>query len=533
MAGLRDKGFIFLESPADILNTYTRSLSRAIHAKRLLNEFTTSQVDIDGIVAPTAFVNKKAMDSFMDSISEQLITAESKTAFKNHYDTMKDAPSVTGMYVNKNYQALLRDYFNVSQGSSAKGMLNAILGLNNGLKRISTTGSLFHANSLVSSGAFSFGPAVVFKAFAKKGKLTDDITMREAHPNSKEFAKLAEEPLRNGLNIIHVPDDPLQNAGKAEINSLLDELGALGVISKKITGKLDKITWDYIHDYFKVNGYYIQKEKLMKRGLSEEMAIKASVEFNNHAFGGQDWGRYHTAFLEYVQKHPNTFRGKVADTIASQLHPSRRKYLNLYLFSPDWTVSNIRSIGHAFLGKEGSHKALAYRVFKGHWKTPKEKELFEVWKLYGAYGARSAVITSMYWWAATEMFSDKEPTMDGFAKFVRDGQVDLGNKTGMTVSKQTAETMHWVQYPGHTLINKLSVIPRSVMEFWAQKQYIGLKRGEGAVTGPHMEGGKYIISKVAPISIQPFLNTSIPVEERVKRFFFGFVGLPIRYYDEK
>jgi hypothetical protein len=140
----------------------------------------------------------------------------------------------------------------------------------------------------------------------------------------------------------------------------------------------------------------------------------------------------------------------------------------------------------------------------------------------------------MYWWAATEMFSDKEPTMEGFAKFWADGQVDLGNKTGMTVSKQTTEVVHWYFNPAHTLMNKLSVIPRTGMEFWFQKRYIGLKR-EGTVTGPGLEGhyGLYGISKLTPIAFQTFTDTSIPIEERVKRFFFGFGGFPIRYYDEK
>ena len=522
---LKRDGYVVLDNPAEIMTLYTRSVTRVIHNRRLIEEFQRIPVVLEGSsnIRVSAVMTKKYYSTI-----EKNLTSKERELFKTI-----DHPSLNGLVFHTNYRSIVKSYINKSDFGDAKGFMLGVLAVNNGLKKLYTILSYFHANALLGSGFMSLGPTHVYKMIRSKGKMTDKHQWEETKLLQDGFDILAQEVIESGTNIIRAEHNDMVAPGLKEVTALTKHLRGAGLLVDKAIKSIDHTTWSRTHDVFKMGSFFIQKEKLLKRGMSSDAAATAaSAEFTNAGFGSLNWDKFHTSFLEYAMKNPDSLRGHIAEGIASQLHPDQRKWLNLYLFAPDWTVSNLQILGYAFLGKNGSHKALAKRVLKGKWDTPAEKDLVLAYQLYAEYAGRAGIYTSAMWWLATEMFSDKEPTMEEFADFwtgANSHKVDLGNNEGMVVNKQVGEFQHWFEHPRHSLVNKMSLIPKAGLEFILDKQYVGMKHG--TPTGPALEGhlGKAFLSKLTPIVGQPFLQDDLTIEQKIAHFFSGGLGLPINY----
>jgi len=113
----------------------------------------------------------------------------------------------------------------------------------------------------------------------------------------------------------------------------------------------------------------------------------------------------------------------------------------------------------------------------------------------------------------------------------------------MVISKQIAEPIHWVQHPIHTLMNKGSVIPKTIIEGAYNKQWISMKKG--FPMGPALidkDGNyhypKWLLGKAVPIVSKPLFLDDYSWGERFERVITGFFGFPQygkeskgRYYD--
>jgi len=277
---------------------------------------------------------------------------------------------------------------------------------------------------------------------------------------------------------------------------------------------IDKATWDYLHDYSKIFTYMMMKERLMSadargigrfkfvgewQGMSDGNATKLAGAFTDDAFGGQNMTKLAAEFQAMAIKEANNPKGMLATVAAAALTPSKIKYGNLWLFSPDWTLSNFRI---AFRGIGMSAKGLE-KVVKGQKLTP--KEIAEL-NLYLGYTVRGILATSLYAYVIHKIWADANDKFD-LMEFWKTGRLGMGGGEEWVISKQIAEPMHWLMNPFHTGISKASIIPKTLMELLLGKEYLSTKTG--TLRAPTLEyTGKdlafYLANKPLPISMSPY-----------------------------
>ena len=123
--------------------------------------------------------------------------------------------------------------------------------------------------------------------------------------------------------------------------------------------------------------------------------------------------------------------------------------MQLLLFAPDWTISNIRIIA-------------------------KSLPLFEsdpgLRRMYQYYFARAALTYATIGSALNYIFSghsileNTDPT-----------RIDLGDGEVLTFSKQLMEPFHWITAPQSTALKKIGSLPRTAIEVLTNKQYLTTK----------------------------------------------------------
>ena len=527
------KGII--TDPSKALSLYVQAMTKAIHGKRILNDLA-NEVNLSMDV-------KKYTPALMSEDAFQILKREGKLTEQqaSHYQSF-DHNSLEGYRVHTDVKNLVDSHFDYIRKGSYSEIMESVLQLNNGLKRIFVFGSLFHAQALVTSLAYSLGVKGVFHGLRGKGLLiegTPNSPFPEGHMwsqlqlDSGPFRERAEYMIGHGLQIINIKKQELVNAGFKPVDQALDGMGKFGLLPKKGFEAIDKITWSQAHDRFKLATALLKQEKLMRKGMDETTAGRIAAEFANDAYGSLDWGAFMAKLTDYAVANPTKLRGKIASVTAEMLPIRHRKKLNLFLFAPDWTISNLRIVGRMFT--IGGH-LLAKKLHRGDdaaWNSPKGKEMIASWNMYAAYSARAAVINSALWWTTMELFSDEEPTfekLDDFWFGPASHKVDLGGGDSVVISKQIAEPIHWVQHPMHTFANKMSVMPKTVAELFLNKRWFSLKNE--IPTGPSLwdkdgsHHAQWLLGKVTPIVIKPLFQFDLPLAERMERVLTGGMGFP-------
>jgi hypothetical protein len=464
-----------------------------------------------------------------------------------HYKQFRH-PALDGYMGHNNVMKILDSFFAVSSKEGLMALPEKLLKLNNGLKRVYVFGSLFHSQALFMSAVYALGPIGAIKGTLPKslggarGK-TGSVEWLKLQLGTDSFYTVAQQAIKDGLQVVNIKRQELVNPGKPNIDPLLDKLGPSGQIARKGFDAIDTLTWEYLHDRFKLATYIRHKERAIERGLSEEAAGRKAAIFANDAFGSLDWNDFSASLLESAAKNPDRWTSKMKDYVASALPINNRRWLNMFLFAPDWTVSNIRIIGKTFWGAPKAGKAASeifyQKILQGkNWDDPKAQEILAAWQMYGGYTTRAGLYTSALWWAMTSRFSDEEPTADGLWNFwfgKDSGKLDLGGGESMVISKQLAEPVHWIQHFQHTLNNKGAIVPKTAMEAMYNKQWFSLKTG--LPLGPRIideDGtshvGKWLFGKVLPISVKPLMTSIVSDDLTIKqglwRWGTGSLGFP-------
>jgi hypothetical protein len=522
---LRKQGYDVVDDPRDILSIYSRSLGRALFGRKMLKQF--KEIDLSNTrdkPQPALFTDEE----FSKFVKLGKLEPDDAKLYSEF-----DHPSLKGYKVHANVKNILDDYFEIERTGGANDFFNGLLKVNNALKRVFVFGSLFHAQALFLSGVYSMGLTGAIKGVFGKGKLNNNTSWHQLKLGDGDMEAIFKEAKKGGLIVGNTRMQELVNPGKIEIDKVLDRLGGFGVAGKKAFSKLDDVTWNYLHDRFKIAAYLRQKEILMRKGMGEARANKEAATFANDAFGSLNWDRFATQLNEYAYKNPGKLRSKIASNVAKILPKNKRKWLNLGLFAPDWTISNLRIVGRTFWNAPKVTTELVKRVHKGKWSSKDAKEMVQAWNMYAAYSARAGIYTSMLWWTMTEMFSDKEPTAAGLFDFwfgEQSGKLDLGGGESQVISKQIAEPIHFIQHPQHTLLNKMSIIPKTMMEGFFNKQWFSMKKGfpmgPAIVDDDESHYGRWILGKFIPIVANPIITDDLPFEERVERVITGFFGFP-------
>ena len=532
-----------------ILDAYSRSMSKAIAGRNIVKVLENTAV-MDG---------ENAFSVIMD-ISERathISYAKEKLGYQ-----VSNHPALEGKVVHPLVKNAIDDFYAPEIGS--EGILNKILVVNNAIKRLAVSFSLFHAQALVLSGIYSgVGTAYFTKAgrarMAKVRQMmdgqydyhTDGMGAKEIGNITGRTTKgdfiygdVLREIAQEGVEV-GVKANEFVDAGYNTVRSLLEKYAPP---LAKVQSGIDKITWDIAHDRLKVFTYLTMKERLMSskpRGiarfgdwkpLSEAEARASAAEFTNDAYGGQRHSKLALAWQKKAIENADNPKGNLYNLFALWTTPSKAKLSNLALFSPDWTISNL---GIGFRGL-GMTKDLVGKIAKGKKLTPKE---MGEWNLYMGYMARAFVSTSFLAWMLHNFMSDDDKELD-LKDFWLTGRLDLGQGENMVVSKQIAEPMHWLTNPIHTGLMKSSTVPKIGLELVLGKEYLSVKHGTddrtffagGGVTGPKLERGSpkdmmgWMFGKVTPISFSPITQAyrnDRDMGHAIKKSMFGSIGYPI------
>jgi len=169
-----------------------------------------------------------------------------------------------------------------------------------------------------------------------------------------------------------------------------------------------------------------------------QKATQAS-QFANDAFGGQNWeqiaNRIQTPWLKSIMQ--TTFA------------PGSRGYMQLLMFAPDWTISNIRIIAKSLPAFESD---------------PGLRRMYQYYFAKAALTYAAAGSALNYIFSGHSILENIDPT-----------RIDLGDGEVLTFSKQLMEPFHWITAPQATGLKKIGSLPRVVIETLTNKQYLTTK----------------------------------------------------------
>ena len=492
-----------------------------------------------------------------------------KLAEKLGYKSV-DQPALKDVLVHPLMKKAIEDFFYTPVGSTL--MMDKIIMVNNALKRIAISLSFFHAQSLILSAAYAGAGVVSAQLFPKlnpKGaarmakvrelvdakwetnnlKVSPDGeiigTTRNLTPAAASGftqAALLRELATYGVEI-GVKANEFVDAGYNTMKRVYDKIPPLG----KTQDWIDKWTWDVMHDQLKIFTYLTVKERAMSStpkglgrvlpkklkedhvALTEHEASLMASKYVNDAFGGQRHTKLALEWQEKAIKNANNPKGAIYAWMALATQPSKAKYANLFAFSPDWTISNIRI---AFRGMGMTKDLVTKALVKGEKLTTKE---MTEWNMYAGYLARGLIITSSMAFIAHKLLNDETEEFD-LRDFWLTGRLNLGGGEEMVVSKQIAEPMHWLMHPMQTGLNKGAMFPKAIAELFLGKEYLSLKHGGGYV-GPTMDRGSpkelgwWGLGKGTPISVNPYrrwrTDDTYSFMDATKAAILGAIGSPI------
>jgi len=538
----KERNIVF--DPVKILAGYTQSLQKVLAGKVIVKH-------LDG----TGYrIGNKVIGIAVD-ISNKV---DAKVAQANGYK-VSEMPALKGKLLHPLIKRALEDYYKPSIGS--QGLAGKAAVLNNAMKRIILSASLFHAQALLLSGVYSGAlGALLTKTGRENMRITravlsarwdvnaivrdkNGVVIKVRDMNGKlidlkgDFAQaeMIREIVEARLGIGSQKTNELTNAGYRTVKDFLDRrVKPLG----KAQDVIDRITWDYIHDYAKMFTYLTVKQRLMTgnqgrlgfkhENIPEMEARQMAAQYANDAFGGQNFNKLSLEWERLAIENANNPKGVFYQWASLAASPTRKGLLNWLLLSPDWTISNINI---AFKGL-GYTKNIASKILSRQKLTAKEAA---EWNLYMGYMFRAGVSTSFFAYFLHGIFAEEHKEFD-LKDFWLTGRLDLGNGEEMVISKQIAEPMHWLTNPMHEGLNKGASLPKAALELLLGKQWVSLKHG-GTITGPKFDRGdpkdwaNWFGNKVTPISINPFkqawLDDDVPAGRAMfQKAILGFTGFP-------
>ena len=358
----------------------------------------------------------------------------------------------------------------VFESNDETQLMGAIFNTNLMMKRLAVGFSFFHAGALVESLVFAGSKLNFIK--------------KTLDPRSKpEILKMVSDPSAYIKDFNHATQQ-LKNAGYDDVVrfaqgsglaiSTPEDVGfdrfyynmrGLDPFLKRhfgvsTNGKLeevfrwfDRITWDRVFTAAKLNTFLTALDKstlgfgsknpfqIVKGDTIGQIYSKATkaAQFTNDAFGGQNWDML-----------ANRIQNRTLKTLTqTTFAPGSRGYMQLLLFAPDWTLSNIRIIAKSLPAFESDPNLR---------------------RLYQYYFARAALTYATIGSALNYIFSghsileNTDPT-----------RIDLGDGQVLTFSKQLMEPFHWITDPQSTGLKKIGSLPRTTIEVLTNKQYLTTK----------------------------------------------------------
>ena len=369
-------------------------------------------------------------------------------------------------FIHKGMERSIRMVFDATDEGQLMG---ALFNTNLMMKRLAVGFSFFHAGALVESLVFAGSKwSFIKKTLDPRAKPEILNMVRDPSTYIKDFQHAIQQLKKTGY------DDVVRFAQGTGLNiSTPEDVGfdrfyynmrGLDPFLKRhfgvsTNGKVeevfrwfDRITWDRVFTAAKLNTFLTALDKPTLMGKPNPFQIKSgdtvgqiyskatrASQFTNDAFGGQNWDML-----------ANRIQNRTLKTLTqTTFAPGSRGYMQLLLFAPDWTISNIRIIAKSLPAFE-SDPALR--------------------RLYQYYFARAALIYATagtalnYAFSGQSILENTDPT-----------RIDLGDGQVLTFSKQLMEPFHWITDPQSTALKKIGSLPRTTIEVLTNKQYLTTK----------------------------------------------------------
>ena len=444
-----------MDDPAELIRIYTSSINRALVTRQMIRYLTDAQYSPVVVPVGQGFTAKlpllindpRAIGTYGKYIASHY------TKFNHPFLGARDT-----VYVARGTEKSLRMVFDATTEAELMG---ALFTTNLMMKRLAVGFSFFHAGALVESMVFAGVPSKITGKFVKQAfsKKTTEIEQLINNPGKylREFNHANDAIKTAGFNdvvrfaqanrlTISTPEDVGFDRFYAQMrkfdNLLKHQFGIKqGENIEKVFRFFDRITWDRIFTHAKLYTFLTQLNKTLDPALDKTQAqiyrkARLAAQFTNDAFGGQDW-------FAMTRRIQTPLFKRLAQTT---FQPGSRGYLQLLLFAPDWTISNLRIIGKSLPAFESATDAR---------------------RMYGYYFARAALIYATigsalnYYFSGKTLLENKDPT-----------RIDLGNGDVLTFSKQLMEPFHWITDPQKTGLKKIGSLPRTVTEVMTNKQYL-------------------------------------------------------------
>ena len=376
------------------------------------------------------------------------------------------------VYIHKGMERSLKMVFDATEEQSFMG---AIFTTNLMMKRLAVGFSFFHAGALVESMIFAGNKLSTIKKSLTPRKNKSELLNIMNNPNKViddypgALAQLKaagfEDPIRfaqgAGLALSASEDIGfdrfyynLRGGQQLTIDKFLKR--GFGVSPteqvEKVFRWFDRITWDRVFTSAKIHTFLQVLDSPTLKGVKNTLVImpgdtqaqiyaKATkaAQFTNDAFGGQNWeqlaNRIRTPWLK-----------QLAQTTMS---PGSRGYMQLLLFAPDWTISNLRIIAKSMPAFESD---------------PGLRRMYQYYFARAALTYAAAGSALNYIFSGHSLLDNVDPT-----------RIDLGNGQVLTFSKQLMEPFHWITDPKSTGLKKIGSLPRTVTEVLTDKKYLTTK----------------------------------------------------------
>jgi hypothetical protein len=435
-----------MDDPAELIRIYGFAASKALATRSLIRHLETHKVNNNALIFRSVKNN---------------IDLKDYEEFIHPYFEGKGA-----VFVHKGMHRSLRMVFDATEEQAFMG---ALFTTNLMMKRLAVGFSFFHAGALVESMLFAGNKLNFIKKTLDPRKKPELLEMVN-NPNKTitEFPTAIQQLKAAGYDDvarfaqgaglqITTPEDIGFDRFYYNLRGidtfLKNHFGiSSGGQAEKVFRWFDRITWDRVFTAAKLHTFLQILDSPKLKGVPNTLVIqpgdtigqiyaKASkaAQFTNDAFGGQNW-----------EQVANRIRTPWVKQLAqTTLRPGSRGYMQLLLFAPDWTISNIRIIAKslpAFESDEGLRRMYQYYFARAA-------------LTYAAAGSALNYIFSGH-----SILENTDPT-----------RIDLGNGQVLTFSKQLMEPFHWITDPQSTGLKKIGSLPRTTIEVLTNKKYLTTK----------------------------------------------------------
>jgi len=485
-----------MDDPVALMQIYTNSISKALSNKILYRNLTYIN---NGTKLPIGKNGRSVKIPML--ISEK--NAHAYPDFSLYYQEISHP--LLGKEKHYIHKDIVKSLNMLFEAKTESQIMSAVFNINLMMKRSAVAASFFHAGALVESMFFGGVPFKVVGQFLKPRSknqimnLIDNPSLTLENFNNAKFAanQLEFRDLVSFARAARLEISTPEDVGYDRFYSILQKIDndvfkphfgiKPGAAIEKVYKWFDRITWDRIFTQAKLYTFLTQLDRTVSKG--DDIATiyakaKRAAIFTNDAFGGQNW-------FALTQTISNKYLKRFSQTL---FKPGSRGYMQLAMFAPDWTISNLRIVG---------------RALPGFNEDPISRRAYQYYVLRASLMFATVGTALNYIFSGHSQLENKDPT-----------RIDLGNGQVLTFSKQLMEPFHWVTDPQNTAIKKIGSLPKGVIEVLTNKEYLTTKwspnittKDDNAIEKFYKIGGK-LGEKFLPIWL---LQSTKTIKEQLER----------------